>query len=115
MKMLYKMVPIEKSSKIILTDKKFDQEFEENIVREKLPHLDQTDIYFINKKNKYIWDESIQMFRKLRNIDESLNQSDFFKMQGLTGAEVREKLRVSGLLHNFCFCSERNIICVLLY
>ena len=28
-----------------------------------------------------MWDETVQLFRKLRNIDEGLNQSDFFKMQ----------------------------------
>ena len=41
----------------------------------------QSELFFINKKNKYVWDETVQLFRKLRNIDEGLNQSDFFKMQ----------------------------------
>ena len=49
-------------------------------------------MFFINKKNKYVWDESVQLFRKLRNIDEGLNQSDFFKMQGLSGSEVKARL-----------------------
>ena len=41
----------------------------------------QSELFFVNKKNKYVWDETVQLFRKLRNIDEGLNQSDFFKMQ----------------------------------
>ena len=95
MKLLYKPVQLVQAKKILLRDLKFHQVFEETIVREKYPNQKGVDIYFVNKKNKYIWDESIQMFRKLRNIDESLNQADFYKMRGLSPQEVNERLRVN--------------------
>ena len=94
MKLLYKPVQLVNAKKVLLKDLKFDQVFEEAVVRENYPNQKGVDLYFVNKKNKYIWDESIQMFRKLRNIDESLNQADFFKMQGLSPQEVTERLRV---------------------
>ena len=64
-------------------------------MREKTGHCGEVDLYFINKKNKYIWDENIQMFRKLNNIDQSLNQTDFHKMHGLNPSDVKERMRVS--------------------
>ena len=94
MKLLYKPVQLVHAKKVLLKDLKFDQVFEEAVVRENYPNQKGVDLYFVNKKNKYVWDESIQMFRKLRNIDESLNQADFFKMQGLSPQEVTERLRV---------------------
>jgi len=96
MKLLYKPVQLVHAKKVLLKDLKFDQVFEEAVVRENYPNQKGVDLYFVNKKNKYIWDESIQMFRKLRNIDESLNQADFFKMQGLSPQEVTERLREYG-------------------
>ena len=92
---LYKPVQLVNAKKVLLQDRKFGQIFEENIIREKSQNSGEVDLYFINKKNKYIWDEGIQMFRKLTNIDETLNQSDFYKMQGLSPNDVRERLRVS--------------------
>ena len=94
MKLLYRPVQLVQAKNVLLKDPRFNQVFEEAVVREKCPNQNKIDLYFINKKNKYIWDESIQMFRKLRNIDESLNQADFFKMQGLSPSEVKERLRV---------------------
>jgi len=96
MKLLYRPVQLVQAKNVLLKDPKFNQVFEESVIREKCPNQNKIDLYFINKKNKYIWDESIQMFRKLRNIDESINQADFFKMQGLTPAEVKERLREYG-------------------
>ena len=90
---LYKPVQLVNAKKVLLQDRKFGQIFEENIIREK-SQSGETDLYFINKKNKYIWDENIQMFRKLTNIDQSLNQSDFHKMHGLNLPDVRERMRV---------------------
>ena len=91
---LYKPVQLVHAKKVLLQDRKFGQIFEENIVREKSGQCGE-DLYFINKKNKYIWDERIQMFRKLTNIDQTLNQSDFYKMHGLNPTDVRERMRVS--------------------
>ena len=96
MKLLYKPVQLVQAKSVLLTDHRFNQVFEEQVVREKCPNQNKIELYFVNKKNKYVWDETIQMFRKLRNIDESLNQSDFFKMQGLSPHEVKERLRVRG-------------------
>ena len=93
---LYKPVQLVQSKKVLLKDRKFSQVFEENVIQEKGPHSNKADLYFINKKNKYIWDESIQMFRKLRNVDETLNQSDFFKMHGLSPNEVKERMKTFG-------------------
>ena len=93
---LYKPVQLVQSKKVLLKDRKFGQVFEENVIQEKGPHSNSADLYFINKKNKYIWDESIQMFRKLRNVDETLNQCDFYKMHGLSPNEVRERLKTFG-------------------
>ena len=89
MAFLYRPVSLVDSQKVLLKDKKFGQVFEENVIREKGllgggksdSYSSTSDSYFINKKNKYVWDETVQLFRKLRNIDEGLNQSDFFKMQ----------------------------------
>lgn len=83
--LMYRPTKLTKAKNVLLTDLRFNQVFEEVVVRH------QAELFFINKKNKYVWDESVQLFRKLRNIDESLNQSDFFKMQGLTGSEVKER------------------------
>ena len=94
---LYKPVQLVQSKKVLLKDPKFGQVFEEKVIREKGQHSNKADLYFINKKNKYIWDETIQMFRKLRNVDESLNQSDFHKMIGLEPNEVKERLKMFGL------------------
>ena len=93
---LYKPVQLVQSKKVLLKDRKFGQVFEENVIQEKGPHSNTADLYFINKKNKYIWDESIQMFRKLRNVDETLNQSDFYKMHGLSPNEVKERMKTFG-------------------
>ena len=93
---LYKPVQLVQTKKILLKDRKFGQVFEENVIQEKGPHSNTADLYFINKKNKYIWDESIQMFRKLRNVDETLNQCDFYKMHGLSPNEVKERLKTFG-------------------
>ena len=102
MAFLYRPVSLVDSQKVLLKDKKFGQVFEENVIREKGllgggksdSYSSTSDSYFINKKNKYIWDESIQMFRKLRNVDEQLNQSDFYKMGGLSPNEVQERIKV---------------------
>ena len=94
MKLLYKPTQLVQAKSVLLRDPRFGQVFEESVVREKCQNQHKIDLYFVNKKNKYIWDETIQMFRKLRNIDESLNQADFFKMQGLSPQEVKERLRV---------------------
>ena len=94
---LYKPVQLVQSKKVLLKDRKFGQVFEENVIQEKGPHSNKADLYFINKKNKYIWDESIQMFRKLRNVDETLNQSDFHKMHGLSPSEVKERMKTFGI------------------
>ena len=94
MKLLYKPVQLVQAKAVLLRDRRFNQVFEECVVREKSPNQNKIDLYFVNKKNKYIWDESIQMFRKLRNIDESLNQADFYKMVGLAPQEVKNRLRV---------------------
>ena len=91
---LYKPVQLVNAKKVLLQDRKFGQIFEENIIREKSANSGE-DLYFINKKNKYIWDQRIHMFRKLTNIDETLNQSDFYKMHGLNPTDVRERMRVS--------------------
>lgn len=96
MKLLYKPVQLVQAKAVLLRDRRFNQVFEESVVREKSPNQNKIDLYFVNKKNKYIWDESIQMFRKLRNIDESLNQADFYKMAGLAPQEVKERLREYG-------------------
>ena len=93
---LYKPVQLVQSKKVLLKDRKFGQVFEENVLREKGTQCGKNDLYFINKKNKYIWDDSIQMFRKLRNVDETLNQSDFYKMHGLSPNEVKERLMTFG-------------------
>ena len=93
---LYKPVQLVQSKKVLLKDRKFGQVFEENVIQEKGPHSNTADLYFINKKNKYIWDESIQMFRKLRNVDETLNQNDFYKMHGLSPNEVKERMKTFG-------------------
>ena len=92
---LYKPVQLVKAKKVLLKDRKFGQIFEETIIRDKIQNSGEVDLYFINKKNKYIWDEDIEMFRKLNNIDQSLNQTDFHKMHGLSPSEVKERLRVS--------------------
>ena len=92
---LYKPVQLVNAKKVLLKDRKFGQIFEETIIREKSQNSAEVDLYFINKKNKYIWDENIQMFRKLNNIDQSLNQTDFHKMHGLNPADVKERMRVS--------------------
>ena len=91
---LYKPVQLVQSKKVLLRDHKFGQVFEENVVQEK--GCGKADLYFINKKNKYIWDDSIQMFRKLRNVDETFNQSDFYKMHGLSPNEVKERIKTFG-------------------
>ena len=93
---LYKPVQLVQSKKVLLKDRKFGQVFEENVLREKGTQCGKNDLYFINKKNKYIWDDSIQMFRKLRNVDETFNQSDFYKMHGLSPNEVKERLMTFG-------------------
>ena len=104
MAFLYRPVSLVDSQKVLLKDRKFGQVFEENVIREKgllgggkSDSYSKSDSYFINKKNKYIWDESIQMFRKLRNVDEQLNQSDFYKMDGLSPNEVQERIKVQFL------------------
>ena len=98
---LYKPVQLVKAKKVLLKDRKFGQIFEETVIREKSQPSGEVDLYFINKKNKYIWDENIEMFRKLNNIDQSLNQTDFHKMHGLNPADVKERMRVS--LSSFVF------------
>ena len=102
MAFLYKPVSLVDSQKVLLKDRKFGQVFDENVIREKgllgkSDSYSKSDSYFINKKNKYIWDESIQMFRKLRNVDEQLNQSDFYKMDGLSPNEVQERIKVESV------------------
>ena len=92
---LYKPVQLVNAKKVFLKDRKFGQKFEETIIREKSQNSGEVDLYFINKKNKYIWDENIQMFRKLNNIDQSLNQTDFHQMHGLNPSDVKERMRVS--------------------
>merc|ERR1719450_2085632 len=81
--LLYREAKLVEAEKVLLTDHHHQQVHEESVIRL------QSELFFINKKNKYVWDETVQLFRKLRNIDEGLNQSDFFKMQGLSGSEVR--------------------------
>ena len=93
---LYKPVQLVNASKVLLKDRRFGQVFEETVVREGT-QVGKEDLVFINKKNRYIWDESIEMFRKLRNVDESLNQSDFYKMHGLSPNEVKERLKVTNI------------------
>ena len=92
---LYKPVQLVNAKKVLLKDRKFGQIFEETVIREKSQNSGEVDLYFINKKNKYIWDENIQMFRKLNNIDQTLNQTDFHKMHGLNPTDVKERMRVS--------------------
>merc|ERR1719412_3398065 len=84
--LLYREAKLVEAEKVLLTDHHHQQVHEESVIRL------QSELFFINKKNKYVWDETVQLFRKLRNIDEGLNQSDFFKMQGLSGSEVKARL-----------------------
>merc|ERR1719412_648241 len=84
--LLYREAKLVEAEKVLLTDHHHQQVHEESVIRL------QSELFFINKKNKYVWDETVQLFRKLRNIDEGLNQSDFFKMQGLSGSEVRARM-----------------------
>merc|ERR1719242_1661190 len=84
--LLYREAKLVDAEKVLLTDHHHHQVHEESVIRL------QSELFFINKKNKYVWDETVQLFRKLRNIDEGLNQSDFFKMQGLSSSEVRARI-----------------------
>merc|ERR1719357_391769 len=84
--LLYREAKLVEAKKVLLTDHHHQQVHEESVIRL------QSELFFINKKNKYVWDETVQLFRKLRNIDESLNQADFFKMQGLSPQEVTERI-----------------------
>merc|ERR1712012_250246 len=84
--LLYREAKLVEAGKALLTDHHHQQVHEESVIRL------QSELFFINKKNKYVWDETVQLFRKLRNIDEGLNQSDFFKMQGLSSSEVRARI-----------------------
>merc|ERR1712223_1247839 len=84
--LLYREAKLVEAEKVLLTDHHHQQVHEESVIRL------QSELFFINKKNKYVWDETVQLFRKLRNIDEGLNQSDFFKMQGLSSSEVRARI-----------------------
>merc|ERR1719357_1310018 len=84
--LLYREAKLVEAKKVLLTDHHHQQVHEESVIRL------QSEVFFINKKNKYVWDETVQLFRKLRNIDEGLNQSDFFKMQGLSSSEVRARI-----------------------
>merc|ERR1719357_1033170 len=84
--LLYREAKLVEAKKVLLTDHHHQQVHEESVIRL------QSELFFINKKNKYVWDETVQLFRKLRNIDEGLNQSDFFKMQGLSSSEVRARI-----------------------
>ena len=96
--LLYREAKLVDAEKVLLTDHHHHQVHEESVIRwvEKklceicrircLANMElcsrlQSELFFVNKKNKYVWDETVQLFRKLRNIDEGLNQSDFFKMQ----------------------------------
>merc|ERR1719336_1747061 len=84
--LLYREAKLVEAEKVLLTDHNLNQVHEESVIRL------QSELFFVNKKNKYVWDETVQLFRKLRNIDEGLNQSDFFKMQGLSSSEVRARI-----------------------
>merc|ERR1712223_1248767 len=65
--LLYREAKLFEAKKVLLTDHHHQQVHEESVIRL------QSELFFINKKNKYVWDETVQLFRKLRNIDEGLN------------------------------------------
>ena len=96
--LLYREAKLVDAEKVLLTDHHHHQVHEESVIRwvkkkNSVRFVEfvvlliwncsrlQSELFFVNKKNKYVWDETVQLFRKLRNIDEGLNQSDFFKMQ----------------------------------
>lgn len=73
---LYRQVSLAQADKVLLKDN-FEQIFEEDVAR---PYG--RPLHFVNKKIKYVWDEPSHSFTKLRNIDEDLNQADFYKISG---------------------------------
>ena len=104
--LLYREAKLVEAEKVLLTDHHHHQVHEESVIRLVimvkvfLTTLVQiyvhwffrlhSELFFVNKKNKYVWDETVQLFRKLRNIDEGLNQSDFFKMQ-VFGGKMKDR------------------------
>jgi len=94
MLLLYKPIHLLQAQKVLLKEKRFNQVFEEDLVKEQSGS--KIDLFFINKKNKYVWDDTLDMFRKLRNVDEGMNQADFFAVEGLEGSEVKHRLKEYG-------------------
>ena len=82
---------LQNASSVLITDK-YKQNFVEKIRSTRM----QNSKYFMNKKVKYVWNNEMQNFEKLKGLEHNTPVNYFTKCTGLTEKEQAEKRLIYG-------------------